>query len=56
MPGRLTSWICLGLRTHASRTARPEFERFGFEVDRANESNWVRGQNLPDYDVHLRLP
>lgn len=43
------------LVTHASRTARPVFERFGFEVDRANENNWIRGQNLPNYDMHLEL-
>lgn len=43
------------LVTHASRTARPVFERFGFEVDRANEDNWIRGQNLPNYDMHLEL-
>ncbi|HZX03980.1 GNAT family N-acetyltransferase [Kribbella sp.] len=48
----------LGLRelhTHASRTARPAFERFGFEVERANEQNWIRGQNLPNYDMRLKL-
>lgn len=48
----------MGLRrlvTHASRTARPVFERFGFEVDRANENNWIRGENLPNYDMHLEL-
>ncbi|GAA4201958.1 GNAT family N-acetyltransferase [Actinocatenispora rupis] len=43
------------LRTHASRTARPAFERFGFEVDRTNAENWIRGENLPNYDMHLHL-
>jgi putative acetyltransferase len=43
------------LHTHASRTARPAFERFGFEVTRANEQNWIRGQNLPNYDMRLEL-
>ncbi|WP_427892838.1 GNAT family N-acetyltransferase [Kribbella sp. GL6] len=43
------------LHTHASRTARPAFERFGFEVTRANDENWIRGQNLPNYDMRLRL-
>lgn len=43
------------LHTHASRTARPAFERFGFVVDRANAENWIRGQNLPNYDMHLDL-
>lgn len=41
--------------THASRTARPAFERFGFVVDRFNAENWLRGQNLPNYDMHLDL-
>ena len=43
------------LRTHASRTARPAFERFGFMVDHINDTNWIRGQNLPNYDMHLDL-
>lgn len=43
------------LHTHASRTARPAFERFGFVVDRANPDNWIRGQNLPNYEMHLDL-
>lgn len=43
------------LVTHASRTARPVFERFGFEVDGTNENNWIRGENLPNYDMHLDL-
>jgi putative acetyltransferase len=43
------------LHTHASRTARPAFERFGFEVERANAENWIRGQNLPNYDMRLTL-
>ena len=43
------------LHTHASRTAQPVFERLGFITDRLNESNWIRGQNLPNYDMHLDL-
>lgn len=43
------------VHTHASRTARPAFEHFGFEVDRANQTNWIRGENLPNYDMHLKL-
>jgi putative acetyltransferase len=43
------------LHTHASRTARPVFERVGFVVDRTNAENWIRGQNLPNYDMHLDL-
>lgn len=43
------------LHTHASRTARPVFERLGFITDRLNDSNWIRGQNLPNYDLHLDL-
>lgn len=43
------------LHTHASRTARPAFERFGFVVDQVNDTNWIRGQNLPNYDMHLDL-
>jgi putative acetyltransferase len=43
------------IHTHASRTARPAFERFGFEVERPNPENWIRGQNLPNYDMYLAL-
>ncbi|GAA3131215.1 hypothetical protein JOF29_007567 [Kribbella aluminosa] len=43
------------LHTHASRTARPVFERFGFEVRRANDQNWIRGENLPNYDMRRTL-
>lgn len=43
------------LVTHASRTARPAFEAFGFVVDRENTSNWIRGQNLPNFDMHYEL-
>jgi putative acetyltransferase len=43
------------LHTHASRTACPAFRRFGFEVDRLNAENWIRGENLPNYDMHLTL-
>ena len=43
------------IHTHASRTARPAFERFGFEVERANPDNWIRGENVPNYDMYLEL-
>lgn len=43
------------LHTHASRTAQPVLERLGFITDRLNESNWIRGKNLPNYDMHLDL-
>lgn len=43
------------LHTLASRTALPAFKRFGFEVDRANVDNWIRGENLPNYNMHLKL-
>ena len=43
------------LHTHASRTAQPVFERLGFITDRLNDSNWIRGQNLPNSDLHLDL-
>lgn len=45
----------LRLHTHASRTARPALERLGFVVDHINDTNWIRGQNLPNYDMHLDL-
>ena len=41
--------------TQASLTARPVFERLGFVVDRFNAENWVRGHNLPNYDMHIDL-
>ncbi|WP_432948682.1 GNAT family N-acetyltransferase [Kribbella sp. CA-253562] len=43
------------LHTHASRTARPAFERFGFEVERLNDQNWIRGQYVPNYDMRLTV-
>lgn len=43
------------VRTHASRAARPVFERLGFVVDRENTENWVRGQNIPNFDMHMLL-
>lgn len=43
------------LHTHASRTARPVFERLGFVTDGLNDPNWIRGHNLPNYDMHLDL-
>jgi putative acetyltransferase len=44
------------LVTHASRTARPAFEALGFVVDRENTSNWIRGQNLPNFDMYFDFP
>ena len=43
------------IHTHASRTAMPAFKRFGFEVERANPDNRIRGENLPNYDMYLKL-
>ena len=42
--------------THASRTARPAFERLGFVVDRENVDNWTRGVRVPNFDMHVDLP
>ena len=42
--------------THASRTARPAFERLGFVVDRENPDNTTRGVRVPNFDMHLDLP
>lgn len=42
--------------THASRTARPAFERFGFVVERENTDNWTRGVRVPNFDMHADLP
>jgi len=39
------------LRTHASRTARPAFEQFGFRVVAARPDNKVGGQTVPNYDM-----
>jgi putative acetyltransferase len=41
--------------THASRTARPAFEALGFVVDREKTENWIRGQNLPNFDMHYDI-
>ncbi|MEU4392564.1 GNAT family N-acetyltransferase [Kribbella sp. NPDC023855] len=43
------------LHTHASRTALPAFQRYGFKVERSNPDNWIRGQNLPNYDLYYEL-
>lgn len=43
------------LVTHASRTARPAFEALGFVVDRENGQNWIRGVNLPNFDMHYDI-
>lgn len=44
------------VETHASRAARPAFERFGFILDREVAPNWVRGVDIPNFDMHLDLP
>ncbi|GAA1585343.1 hypothetical protein GCM10009789_43740 [Kribbella sancticallisti] len=44
------------IHAHASRTALPAFRRFGFEVERANNAdNYIRGANVPNYDIYLKL-
>lgn len=43
------------ITTHASRTARPAFERFGFVVDCENTGNMTRGVVVPNFDMHLDL-
>lgn len=43
------------VRTHASRAARPAFERLGFIVDHENEDNWIRGQKVPNFDMYVAL-
>lgn len=42
------------LRAHASLTARPAFERFGFAVD-ATRLAEVRGQKLQNFDMSIDL-
>lgn len=41
--------------THASRAARPAFERFGFVVDAENPNNMIRGVAIPNFDMHIDL-
>lgn len=41
--------------THASRAARPAFEKFGFVVDAENSENMVRGVLVPNFDMHIDL-
>jgi putative acetyltransferase len=43
------------LRTFASRTARPAFERFGFTVVADRPDNTVRGQIVPNYEMRCDL-
>ncbi|MEU4155255.1 GNAT family N-acetyltransferase [Actinoplanes sp. NPDC026670] len=43
------------LHVHASLTARPAFERFGFVVDAARVVE-VRGQRLRNFDMSISLP
>ena len=44
------------LRTYASRTARPAFERFGFRVVAFRPSNVIRGHVVPNYEMRHDLP
>lgn len=41
--------------THASRPARPVFERLGFRVDAENPTNLIRGVAVPNFDMHIDL-
>ncbi len=43
------------LRVHASLTAKPAFERFGFTVD-ATRLAEIRGQRLRNFDMSIALP
>lgn len=43
------------IRTHASRAARPAFERFGFVMDAENRHNTTRGVVVPNSDMHIAL-
>jgi len=43
------------LHTHASRTAMPAFQHLGFTIERPNPDNWIRGENLPNYDMRRTL-
>jgi putative acetyltransferase len=43
------------LRTHASRTARPAFERFGFWVVAPRPHNVVNGHVVPNYEMRCGL-
>jgi putative acetyltransferase len=44
------------LRTHASRTARPAFERLGFRVSAARPDNTVNGVVVPNDEMRCDLP
>ncbi len=43
------------LQVHASITARPAFERFGFTVDAARLVE-INGQMLRNFDMSISLP
>lgn len=43
------------LRTHASRTARPAFEQFGFWVVASRPDNVISGQTVPNYEMKCDL-
>lgn len=43
------------ITTHASRAARPAFERFGFVVDAEHPRTMIRGVAVPNFDMHIEL-
>jgi putative acetyltransferase len=43
------------LHTHASRTARPAFERFGFRTIKERPDNVVGGRVVPNYEMQCDL-
>lgn len=43
------------VRTRASRAARPVLEHLGFTVERDNTDNRVRGEVVPNTDMHIDL-
>lgn len=43
------------LHTHASRTARPAFERFGFRTIRERPDNVVGGWVVPNFEMQYDL-
>lgn len=43
------------LHTHASRTARPAFERLGFRTIKERPGNVVGGRVVPNYEMQCEL-
>lgn len=43
------------LRTCASRTARPVFERFGFRLVAVRANNTIRGRTVPNFEMEYAL-